>query len=862
MVDKSAFERYSQASPEEYARAQQEASWQRALRRGSVEVGREQYAYVKTEGGLEYYQSRSGQVVAKPVGKNIIYKQEDIERAQKETQEFLSKATALEVTPSGYAGMGGLEKRFFQEGGKWYTFEYIPETGKYEKVEVPAEKLQQEVFTKTLGLSAAKIEGYSIPDIGKIAEKQPEEFKFMGVEEAARQAKIKETFPELASQEYVNLADVQNVIMQRLEAYGWRPDTREKYETLKSLSEAVFSSPEAWNLVQADIDKQLAEFKIRQERLQRVYEHLGKIEDAVNLRDAELEAYREVYEPYAKAPGGFLEAMGAWAARSGWVSGFIANILGIKPEAPTGFETGYLRLTELEAKKERYTDPWSTFLAGLSDITLGLIPKPPKLGLSASEEKELRALEDLYLNKYLGRVAEYEVGAGAGRALGISIDVLAFKAGEIGAGWAWSKTAGFRQFVLETTGLDEYIQRAAEAIKPKLLGVGEKLGLIERAQYVPTEVDAVIAREMEPGGESFVAKTRFTEWGRAEEVLGKAVPESMRLKPGEVSMLPLEGGKAVPVVGEGEFGVLGGEKIAYTKGGLKLSEPLFVYGKGTGEESFIFARLTREQEGLVAPRFDIARIGGRVAYQKLLEQAMGGTPKAILYTEEMGEALGLSRTPKIPVLEKYAVTPLTWELPGKLPLYLHPPKIPAVEGIKPKVEPGKGFRIEPKIPTMGEFKPDVDVKPLPAAPKPVQFQPVTLKAGISPWIGDITAVAPRVSEVAAPRIEPKIGPRIEEITTPRIADVTVPRIAPKLEPKLDAPPVNAPSYPSPPRLPKLPPMPPLGFGGTRDVPVPRELRLYGRKEWLVRWFGEGAPEIVPPKHAYKRRSRRRGGRRR
>jgi hypothetical protein len=206
------------------------------------------------------------------------------------------------------------------------------------------------------------------------------------------------------------------------------------------------------------------------------------------------------------------------------------------------------------------------------------------------------------------------------------------------------------------------------------------------------------------------------------------------------------------------------------------------------------------------------------------------------------------------VLEKYTVTPLTWELPSKLPLYLHPPKIPAVEGFKPKVEPGKDFNIEPKIPAIEEFKPDVK----PAEYKPVQFQPIV------PKIGDITAVAPRVSEVTAPRIGEAVQPRVEPHAEPKISDIAVTKIVPKtmprLEPRLDVPPPPPPPPPPPEKiLPKLPGLPPLGFG-TRDIPVPRELRLYGRKEWLVRWFGPGAPEVITA--ARPRRARRRGGRRR
>jgi hypothetical protein len=318
----------------------------------------------------------------------------------------------------------------------------------------------------------------------------------------------------------------------------------------------------------------------------------------------------------------------------------------------------------------------------------------------------------------------------------------------------------------------------------------------------------------------------------------------LKAKPGELTTIPVDiGGKTVniPFATSGEFGIVGGEKISYAKEGLKLNEPFFIYGKGTGEESFLFMRMPKETQELSAPRYDFLKIlDAKISYEKVFEQAMGGTPKTILYTEKMEKALGLSRTPKIPVLEKYTVTPLVKDIPPlTLPLYLHPPKTPAVEDIRPKVE----LRIEPKIPVMEEFKPDV--KPS-AEYRQVQVQPIV------PKIGDITAVAPRIEEAAQPRVEPRVEPKI--------SDVTVPKIAPKLEPKIDVPPVNVSDYHPPPQLPKLPPMPPLGFGGTRDVPVPRELRMFGRKEWLVSWFGPGAPMPLSTRNM-KTGKARRGGRR-
>jgi hypothetical protein len=327
----------------------------------------------------------------------------------------------------------------------------------------------------------------------------------------------------------------------------------------------------------------------------------------------------------------------------------------------------------------------------------------------------------------------------------------------------------------------------------------------------------------------------------------------LKAKPGELTTIPVDiGGKTVniPFATSGEFGIVGGEKISYTKEGLKLNEPFFIYGKGTGEESFLFMRMPKETQKLSAPRYDFLNlVDAKISYQKIFEQAMGGTPKAVLYTEEMEKALGFSSAPRIPVLIKYVSHVEDYVPLLKMP-YLHPPTARA--GLFNVEEFGKekrtgGTHIEPRIPVAEDYRPDIGAKSVPPAfTPPAVFQP------ISQMIGDVTAVAPRIGEIAVPKVTQTAQPKIGEITVPKIGETAVP----KLEPK-----INIPDYKPPPgeTLPKMPALPPISLG-IRDIPIASPMRLYGRKEWLVSWFGPGAPMPLSTRNM-KTGKARRGGRR-
>jgi hypothetical protein len=782
----------------------------------------------------EVWQDASGKQYVRNIGGNW-YRGEDVAKAQAESQRMLQQVNALETQYN--PQLNSVVQRYFKEGDKWYTLQYDPQTNSYKKVEGPAEKIQQTIFDKLLGASSLNIQGYNIPNIEKYAVQEPHAFTWYGPEYARSYGKLRETFPELKNEKWITEADVQNVLSQRLEKYGWRPDTREKYEQLRELSFAVLHNPDIWTEVEKDINRQLEEARPKIEELQRFYEAKAlKQWDAVQSYEAE----KQLNQFYKSAT----KSTPTWSVG---LQGFFNNMarflsFGFINPAPSGYETLLARYEELANKA-----PAPGMMLPSQRIKEGM-----EAGVYTPQEKaEIKAIEQ---NLDPTKTRLYTLGYGAafylsGKVFDIALTKVVPEAVRF-AKWEFTSKEALAGKALKNAGIElktpEFLSNISEAVKTKALNIGEKIGLVERVQYVPTEVNFELARIQKPGSEALVSKVEFTKWTRAEEVLGKTVPESMRLQPGEVSTLPVKLGEKtinVPIV-SGEFGVAGGEKIALAKEGVKLKNPFFVYGKGTGEDSFFFAKMAKETGELTAPKYDFIKvIGANIEYQKVLEQAMGGTPKAILYTEEMEKALGFSRAPRIPVMEKHVSNVENFVTPLKLPLYLHPER-----------RPGGIGGIESKIPTMENFEPDINIKPwMGRIPNPMEIQPTI--SGFR----DLTSIAPKLGDIVMPKIEPKIGqvaePKLDTRVEPRIGDITI--SIPKIEPKLE-PPINIPDYKPPPGeepSPKLPGLPfPIG-SGTRDIPIPGP-RLYGRKEWVVQWFG---PALSPAKS--KSKKSRRGGRR-
>jgi hypothetical protein len=653
----------------------------------------------------------------------------------------------------------------------WQKLEYKPDSNTYSLAPASPRDITAEV--QRLGATGYKLD----PALAeKLAEKEPHALMWGGVEEALRYARLREAFPELAKEKWITEADVQNVITQRLEAYGWKPDTVEKYEALRSLSQTVTQSPDVWGKVEAGLSKQLEEAQRVHEELQRFYEA-----KAIKQWDAErLEEARRQYEQFYRSAS---EATPAWAVP---LQSFINNMMrflsfGLINPPASGYEALLARYEQLASKA-----PAPGMMLPRQRIKEGL-----EAGVyTPLEQAEIKAIEK---NLDPGKTLLYTAGYAA-------------------AFFAAGKVLGK---VLEgLTGLG--------AVRGKALRLAERVGLAEREQLIPKEVESVVARAKEGRETLLMAKTKITEWGRAEELLGRKVPEGMRLRPGEVSLLSLEGGLKAPVVGEGEFAAVRFEGLRFTwEKGWEPARKGLLFARGTGEESFLAALLSSERPA--GPRLDVVAVRARVNYAKILEQAMGGLPRAVL-AEEGDILASVSRTPRIPVREL-----LTLRAPGITPIPL-----PVRGAAPPQVQVGA-----PRLPVAEDLRLSVSHAPL--RPQPLaapRFKPVALSAAKLSEAVDLKPLEftyPRL-----PGLEPKVG------------SAAIPGMAPRLEPPRLQLSLPASPLPQPQRsLPRLPAPPPLGLG-VRDIPAPRLPRLYGVREWSVRWFGP--PEVVRP--------RRRGSRRR
>jgi len=812
----------------------------------------------------EVWQDASGRQYVRNIGGNW-YRGEDVAKAQAESQKMLQQLNVLETQYN--PQLNSVTQRYFREGDKWFTLEYNPQSNSYTRVEVQTEKLQQDIFGKMLGSPSLNIQGYNIPGIEKYAVREPHAFTWYGPEYAVRYAKLREVFPELKNEEWITGADVWNVVRSRLEKYGWRPDTTERINQLQTLTDVIYNNPDAWKDVQADLDRQIRDFNLKLERFQATHNKLTRMEtDSIKHEEEEkIEEYMN--RLYGNQEHWFQVGTGQFGSSFiQWISsGFLGGpsqfqqklygalgILGSKANVNENvFRAGIEVARGISPASFLGTDMLGLNLPSVFGASLGLKNLVTgKASLSTGEKAYLKAVGRDITPENL---TAYMVGSALGSGLAMYLqgkmiesvpEAIRFTK------WEFTSNEALVGRTLDKAGIElkpsEFLSKISQTIEAKALRLGERAGLIEKEQYIPTEINADILRVEKPGSKSLISKVEFMGWEKAEDVIGKKVPEPLKAKPGEVSTIPVDiGGKTVniPYVTRGEFGVAGGEEIAYTKEGLKLDKGFFVYGKGTGEESFLFTKMPEDMEKLTAPRYDFLKLSeAKISYKKIFEQSMGGTPKAVLYTEEMEKALGFSSSPRIPVMEKYT-SPVKDLLPSlRLPLYLRP------EAGKPKS--GEPDIVEPKIPIVEDFKPDIrqPVEPI-NMPKPTEFQPV------APGFRDFVSAMPKMGDIVMPKIgqvaEPKLDTRVE----PRIGDIaiSVPKIEPKLEPPINIP-VNPPPPPETRTLPRLPPIP--ISSGTRDIPVPNPARLWGRKEWLVEWFGP----VYAPARKRTRRARKSGKR--
>ncbi|MCI4408468.1 MAG: hypothetical protein JHC26_05205, partial [Thermofilum sp.] len=234
---------------------------------------------------FEVWRDENGKQYIRAVGSDAWFRGEDFAKAQAEAQKTVQQLNVVELQTN--PQLNSVTQRYFKEGDRWYTLQYDPQTNSYKKVEVPAEKIQQTIFDKLLG-APVNVSGYNIQDIEKYAQKAPSEFVFSGVPDAIRTAKLKEIFPELANKESITLADVWDIISSRLQKYGVSPS----YDILKALSQTVFTNPDAWKDIEANLESQVKEYSqaissyTDENKLKQLYEKLRRLgSDSASLNE-------------------------------------------------------------------------------------------------------------------------------------------------------------------------------------------------------------------------------------------------------------------------------------------------------------------------------------------------------------------------------------------------------------------------------------------------------------------------------------------------------------------------------------------------------------------------------------------------
>jgi len=474
----------------------------------------------------EVWQDASGRQYVRNIGGNW-YRGEDVAKAQAESQKTLQQLNVLETQYN--PQLSSEVHRYFREGDKWFALEYNPQSNSYTKVEVPAEKLQQDIFGRLLG-SPINISGYNIPNIEKYAVQEPHVFKWYGPEYAERYVKLRETFPELQNEKWITEADVQHAVSARLEKYGWRPDTREKYEQLRELSFGVLHNPDAWKDVQADLDRQISNFN----RLQVAHERLGLLEGIPGPRQMQSNEMEKQLKQFYKSAA---ESTPTWGAG---LQGFFQNLprflsFGLINPAPSGYESLLFRYEGIANKA-----PAPGMMLPSHRIREGL-----EAGVYTSQEQaEIRAIEQ---NLDPTKTRLYTLGYGAafwlsGKIFDITLTKVLPEAVRF-TKWEFSEE-GLTGKALRNIGIEpktpDFLSNISETLKTKALNIGEKIGLVEKVDYVPTRAEVDVAMLKEGGEERAIFKTSLEDFKPAREVLGvERVPLEYRVSGSDVSLLKL-----------------------------------------------------------------------------------------------------------------------------------------------------------------------------------------------------------------------------------------------------------------------------------------------------------------------------------
>jgi len=534
--------------------------------KGSGELGTGKYQIV---GGGEVYRAMGW---SNGKAADIWLTENELFKVKKNVENYLDAVNILEINNS--PSFQTLPYRFFKENGEWYAFQYDPRTQSYQKVKVSIEELERDLFEQGIGIPLV-IKGYNFPDVDKFIEKEAKVFLDYGPEDAYLQYRLKQAFPEFANKDYVGRNNIWDAVLSRLEKYGWSPHTLDDYDKFQRLVDIVYHNPEAWRDIQADLDKQIRDFN----RLQAIHEKLSMLEADVlkeNVRrEEEKKAEEYMNMLYGNREHWFQVLTGQTGSSFlqqisfGLLSGpsqfqqklyGALGVLGSKANIDdTVFRAGIQVMRGLNPASFFGTDLLGLDLSSAIKASLGLKNLATgKASLSVGEAAYIKAVSQDFTNENL---AAYMIGSGLGSGLAMYLqgkmiesvpEAIRFTK------WEFTSEEALAGKALKNAGIElktpEFISNISETLKTKAINVGERIGLVEKVDYVPTRAEVDVAMVKVGGEERAVFKTTLEDFKPAREVLGvEQVPLEYKVSGSDVSLLKLKTGENPvfkPIVGE------------------------------------------------------------------------------------------------------------------------------------------------------------------------------------------------------------------------------------------------------------------------------------------------------------------------
>ncbi|MGC9108526.1 MAG: hypothetical protein ACP5IE_10125, partial [Infirmifilum sp.] len=228
-----------------------------------------------------------------------------------------------------------------------------------------------------------------------------------------------------------------------------------------------------------------------------------------------------------------------------------------------------------------------------------------------------------------------------------------------------------RDFIVEKVPGAEKVVRPLEAVAGWIKNV-----FTVTEEQVPDTVEVESRRLQQGGREILDVEARIRGWRPAGEVYPEGVPEQWRLKPGEVTSLPVNlGGKQVKV--PFTIGKTGGVVEDVSR-----LERLAFLAEGTVEESRFTAVIERLKPQAEGARIGVMRGLGRVDYEMVKVFQQGGMPDLVLLQEEAGmSGARFAGSPKIPVITVTNSVPVPSPAPV-LKLFLQDTGVQAQQTLK------------------------------------------------------------------------------------------------------------------------------------------------------------------------------------